>query len=141
MINLLYYNKKGEIVQTFGVPEFAIPAYIPPEGLYKLEVTVPIGENTHYVVNGELVELPTKPDVSYIFDYDLETWVVSPEIAGNIVRDIRNTLLTEADILIFKAEDLGQDTTLLRAYRQALRDITLQQGFPLDVIFPTPPQQ
>lgn len=139
MINLLYYDKKGEIIQTFGVPEFAIPAYIPPEGLYKLEVTVPIGENTHYVVDSELVELPTKPDESYVFDYDLKTWVVSPEIAGNIVRDIRNTLLSEADILIFKAEDLGQDTTALRSYRQALRDITNQVGFPLEVIYPQIP--
>lgn len=139
MINLLYYNEKGEIVQTFGVPEFAIPAYIPPEGLYKLEVTVPIGKNTHYVVDDELVELPTKPDESYIFDYDLKTWVVSPEIAGNIVRDIRNTLLSEADILIFKAEDLGQDTAALRNYRQALRDITSQVGFPLEVNYPQIP--
>ena len=141
MINLLYYDKKGEIIQTFGVPEFAIPVYTPPEGLFKLEVDMPIGENTHYVVNGKLVELPPKPDITYIFDYSSKIWIESPEIAGNIVRDIRNTLLTEADILIFKAEDLGQDTTLLRVYRQALRDITIQQGFPLDVIFPTPPQQ
>lgn len=139
MINLLYYNEKGKIIQTFGVPEFAIPAYTPPEGLYKLEVTVAIGENTHYVVDGELVELPTKPDESYVFDYDLKTWVVSSEIAGNIVRDLRNTLLSEADILIFKAEDLGQDTTALRSYRQALRDITNQVGFPLEVNYPQIP--
>lgn len=139
MINLLYYNENGEIVQTFGIPEFAIPAYTPPEGLFKLEVDIPIGENTHYVVNGKLVELPPKPDITYIFDYSSKIWVESPEIAGNIVRDIRNILLTEADILIFKAEDLGQDTTALRSYRQALRDMTNQVGFPLEVIYPQIP--
>jgi hypothetical protein len=140
MINLLYYAENGEVVQTFGVPEFAIPVYTPPEGLYKLEVNIPIGENTHYVVNGELVELPPKPNITYIFDYNSKTWVESPEIAGNIVRDTRSSLLAEADILIFKAEDLGQDTTALRTYRQALRDVTLQEGFPLNVTFPTIPQ-
>jgi|LakMenEpi03Aug12_release.lakeMendotaPanAssembly.Ray.scaffolds.fasta_scaffold61123_4 hypothetical protein len=140
MINLLYYAENGEIVQTFGVPEFAIPAYIPPEGLFKLEVNMTIGENTHYVVGGELVELPPKPDITYIFDYSSKTWIESPEIAGSIVRDTRNSLLADADILIFKAEDLGQDTTALRQYRQALRDITKQQGFPLNVTFPTIPQ-
>jgi hypothetical protein len=139
MINLLYYNESGEIVQTFGVPEFAIPEYIPPEGLYKLEVNIPIGENTHYVVDGELVELPPRPDITYIFDYSSKTWIESPEIAGNIVRDTRNSLLADADILIFKAEDLGQDTVALRQYRQALRDITKQVGFPLEVIYPQIP--
>lgn len=36
----------------------------------------------------------------------------------------RNNLLNLTDIEINKAEDLGQDTTILRAYRQALRDAT-----------------
>ena len=37
----------------------------------------------------------------------------------------RNLLLDKADIEINKAEDLGQDSTILRAYRQALRDSTI----------------
>jgi hypothetical protein len=54
-------------------------------------------------------------------------------------RDKRSTLLAEADILINKALDNGQDATALRAYRQALRDITTQTGFPQDVQWPELP--
>jgi len=42
------------------------------------------------------------------------------------VRAMREPLLLEADWRINKAEDMGEDTTELRKYRQALRDITSQ---------------
>jgi hypothetical protein len=42
------------------------------------------------------------------------------------VRQQRQPLLAEADWQIERAEDKGQDTTDLRAYRQALRDMTKQ---------------
>lgn len=139
MINLIYYNETGEIVQTFGVPEFAIDAYEPPEGLTKLIIDIPIGENTHYIVDGVLTELPIRPDVNYKFNYTDKVWEVDIALTEGIVRDRRNELLQAADILIFKAEDLGQDVTALRGYRQALRDITLQEGFPLAVNWPQAP--
>lgn len=42
----------------------------------------------------------------------------------------RNELLKEADILINKAEDNGEDSSELRAYRQALRDATIDWVIP-----------
>lgn len=42
----------------------------------------------------------------------------------------RNTLLKEVDIEINKAEDLGEDTKILRAYRQCLRDATKDWTMP-----------
>ena len=42
------------------------------------------------------------------------------------VREARSTLLAQADILINKAEDKGQDSSALRQYRQDLRDVTKQ---------------
>lgn len=42
----------------------------------------------------------------------------------------RNELIVEADILINKAEDNSQDSTKLRAYRQALRDSTINWILP-----------
>ncbi|ATC93514.1 phage tail assembly chaperone [Pseudoalteromonas tunicata] len=42
------------------------------------------------------------------------------------VREVRSTLLTQADILINKADDQAQDSSALRQYRQALRDVTKQ---------------
>ena len=55
------------------------------------------------------------------------------------VRAQRAPLLTGADIAILKAEDAGQDTAALRQYRQALRDITAQPGFPTAVTWPQEP--
>ena len=48
-------------------------------------------------------------------------------------RNDRDILLKQADIAINKAEDLGQDTKDLRAYRQALRDSTKDWIMPKEI--------
>lgn len=61
-----------------------------------------------------------------------KVWVITNEDQAKLDRDTfeanfrkdRDALLAEADILVNKAADLGQDTAALRAYRQALRDAT-----------------
>lgn len=61
-----------------------------------------------------------------------KAWTISAEDQVKLDRDVfeadfrkkRDAALAEADILINKAEDVGQNTTALRAYRQALRDAT-----------------
>ncbi|BBE51145.1 hypothetical protein OYT1_ch1598 [Ferriphaselus amnicola] len=60
-----------------------------------------------------------------------------PGWPAHVVRQERNRLLAEADIAILKAEDAGSDTSALRAYRQALRDVPAQPGFPQNVTYPT----
>lgn len=47
-----------------------------------------------------------------------------PECQAREIRKQRAPLLAQADIAINKAMDKGEDVALLRAYRQALRDIT-----------------
>lgn len=47
-----------------------------------------------------------------------------PECQAREIRKQRAPLLASADIAINKAIDKGEDTTALRVYRQALRDIT-----------------
>lgn len=46
----------------------------------------------------------------------------------------RNTLLDKVDKAINIAEDLGNDSTLLRTYRQALRDATIKWAMPESVL-------
>ena len=46
----------------------------------------------------------------------------------------RNTLLKEVDIKINIAEDLGKDSTILRTYRQALRDATVTWTMPESIL-------
>lgn len=57
------------------------------------------------------------------------------------VRQIRNKLLQETDWVSIKAKDDGEDVpTDWKTYRQALRDITTQDAFPYNVIWPTKPE-
>ena len=58
------------------------------------------------------------------------------ETLASNVRAQRNKLLQEADVLIYKLEDSGNDTIEARAYRQALRDVPNQSGFPENVEWP-----
>jgi hypothetical protein len=53
------------------------------------------------------------------------------------VRVERNSLLAKTDIEIIKAYENGIPASSdLKTYRQQLRDITLQEGFPLNVVWP-----
>lgn len=46
----------------------------------------------------------------------------------------RDSLLQKTDIEINKAEDLGEDTKILRAYRQCLRDATKDWTMPESIL-------
>jgi hypothetical protein len=52
------------------------------------------------------------------------------------VRSERNSLLAETDYFALSDTTLSDD---MQTYRQALRDITSQAGFPADVTWPTKP--
>lgn len=53
------------------------------------------------------------------------------------VRNERNRFLTESDWT--QLPDAPVDQTAWGAYRQALRDVTDQDGFPLEVVWPIAP--
>jgi hypothetical protein len=54
---------------------------------------------------------------------------------ANEVRAKRNQLLLETDWT--QVADVQVDKVIWAEYRQALRDITLQEGFPFDIIWPS----
>lgn len=64
----------------------------------------------------------------------------APVDLANAARVDREPLLRAADLAINKAEDVGQDSTPWRKYRQALRDITKQKTFPKSITWPELPQ-
>jgi hypothetical protein len=76
-----------------------------------------------------------------------ETWLVSPATSDEIasrtaeaaanVRAQRNQLLAECDWT--QLPDAPVDATAWSLYRQALRDITKQPGFPTSVTWPVKP--
>jgi hypothetical protein len=56
----------------------------------------------------------------------------------DLIREQRNALLKNSDWT--QIPDCTVDKQAWATYRQALRDITAQAGFPTDVQWPTPPQ-
>ena len=56
----------------------------------------------------------------------------------DVIRQQRNQLLKASDWT--QVADAPVDKQAWATYRQALRDITEQAGFPNNVVFPTPPQ-
>lgn len=61
----------------------------------------------------------------------------SPSVLKEQIRSKRNALLADSDWT--QVVDAPVDQAAWRTYRQALRDITEQEGFPSDVVWPTPP--
>lgn len=61
------------------------------------------------------------------------------DIEGQNVRTKRNSLLQDSDIQILRAyESQTPVPPAVVGYRQALRDITSQTGFPWTITWPTP---
>jgi hypothetical protein len=61
---------------------------------------------------------------------------VSPEAEAHDVRFIRENLMAETDVWALSDRTMTAEQT---AYRQALRDITDQAGFPTNITWPQEP--
>lgn len=71
--------------------------------------------------------------------YDDAVLSGNEEEAAAAARDYRNKLLEETDsMMVIDRPNVNE--TEWRTYRQELRDITLQDGFPMNIIFPVKPE-
>ncbi len=93
----------------------------------------------HYYNDSEFVEFPPCPSPNHIFDYQTKTWVLDVSIAINSAIGQRNTLLAASDWTQLPDVPLATKDAWA-TYRQALRDITAQPGYPLNIIWPDRPQ-
>ena len=86
-------------------------------------------------VNGALTELTEAETIA--LNAREAAWAVekSNSVALN-VRDQRNRLLAETDWMALSDITMSSEMT---AYRQALRDVPAQAGFPASVTWPTKP--
>jgi hypothetical protein len=90
----------------------------------------------------EYDELTERLQRSNLYFQDDKWWVhytiehFAEDIAKRNVREHRNSLIAETDWMALIDNTLTPDWA---TYRQALRDITEQKGFPYSVIWPTKP--
>ena len=102
------------------------------------EVPLGVTDETHFVVNGGLVPFPPKPSPHHTFNYATKQWEPDPVLAAQLALSKRAQLLVASDWT--QLPDVPLETKEAWAvYRQALRDITEQPGYPLDVVWPSPP--
>lgn len=100
-----------------------------------------------YVVDGVVVPRPQMPTRYHEWDTTNKQWVLNQalQIASESqeARAVRDKLLTDSDWTdtLSSKNRLGEDLyNQWQAYRQALRDVPEQAGFPLAIVWPTPPE-
>ena len=79
-------------------------------------------------INNELVELT---------DEELAVALYQPPATENEVRQERDQLIAKTDVWALSDRTMTAEQT---AYRQALRDISSQDGFPTNITWPTKPE-
>jgi len=84
----------------------------------------------------QVAALETEPDTSSRNLHRAFPILTAAQDAAKVVRNKRNALLIETDYLALSDTTLSSD---MAVYRQALRDITSQAGFPANLTWPTKP--
>lgn len=91
----------------------------------------------HRIENGEIIPL-TAEEIAE-FEANQAAWEAGAnDRAAEKVRQERDKLLAETDWT--QVADAPVDQAAWAAYRQALRDIPQQAGFPTDITWPTKPE-
>lgn len=139
-MNVLVFNKAtGDIVAFKGNVDASEPIIDTPE-LGQIETTEPGWTTTLYVKNGVLTPRSERPSLEH--QWNGSAWVPNTDQMAQIARLRRNQLLDNSDWsdLASAPQRLGgQVYQQWQQYRQALRDITNQPGFPTSITWPTPP--
>ena len=90
-------------------------------------------------INGRPVELTTLEQNELLCKKAACVAIQDALLAENI-RFERNELLAETDWAVCRALETGASFQELKDYRQALRDIPAQDGFPSDIVWPVAPK-
>lgn len=133
MKNFIVYLDNGEITKTGKCSDFDF--YL--QGQNVIEGIA--DDATQYIENKQVVNMPLKPNGAAYFNYDTKQWVLDYPSQEIIVKKQRDELLYQSDWT--QLPDVPINTkTQWATYRQELRDITSQSGYPFDVIWPTKPE-
>jgi hypothetical protein len=128
-----YVPATGRIEQVMSGPLADCQALAGARGLALAPVEPGVSDATHRVVAGAAVALPPQPDRFHRWSWQEQAWMDprTPEQAlaeaWAAVRAKRGTLLAASDWVVLRAADRSEPVPASwRAYRQALRDVTMQ---------------
>ena len=137
MRRAVYYTNIGEITQYLESTDNALPE-IP--GVLHLEVDSRADYAAFYVdvVAGLLASKGVQPSACHKFNYITKQWEPGHALAESQAKTTRAKLLSASDWT--QLPDVPLATKEAWAiYRQDLRDITEQPGYPLEVVWPVAP--
>lgn len=110
-----------------------------------------LAKATHIKVDGELYsvqeyrlfdvgEIPEGLETEGTWVYEEDKIYEKADLKSDLLRKKRDSLLTECDWAITPDSPLGEDTKVkVMEYRQKLRDIPQQEGFPFGIVLPASP--
>lgn len=130
----------GEIVSLVDMPDLQSVEFNTPAGASAIK-----GWPEHkecYRLSGQWVQKPIAPTPGHSWDTTSKTWVDlrTPEALVATARGERDRRLAECDWIVARALESGEQVPALwRAYREGLRDLPSQPGFPLSIDWPVMP--
>jgi len=132
----IYNTTTGQIIQSGFCLDVSIQ--IIPDGCALLEIeSDPLSQ---YIDNGQLINIPARPSLEHEFDYSSKSWVLNINSLKEFIANKRNNLLYKSDWTQLPNGPLSeQQQSQWATYRQALRDITTQSGYPANITWPTKP--
>jgi len=143
MIDHIVYKSTGEILACINVA-----TYTPKEG--EIVIAGTANPDTNYISNGQVCtytpeEIAAKRNIQYGYAWKMPerqvVQVISDKELGEYrarqARTKRNSLLKASDWTM--VSDAPTDKTAWGVYRQALRDIPQQTGFPQNIDWPELP--
>lgn len=139
IVNFYIYESNGQIVRIGSMSESDIKLNVEESQNYSVGTAT---IDSHYVENGQLIEMPDRPGENYVFDYTNKTWQPDLKLAESSAMAKRNQLLADGPDRInpmWWASMSAAEQSDVTAYRQALLDAPQQPGYPLQIDWPPLP--
>lgn len=135
MIYTIYDSTTGQILRVVNTNE--IDSQV---GQGESFIEGEFDDVSYYIENDAAVQIPPQPSQYSIFDFTTKQWVLNPDLASSDVLTARNKLLFSTDWTQIPNNPLTSERQAEWAtYRQELRDIPQQSGYPYNVVWPVAP--
>ena len=135
----IYSKSDGQIVKNVSCPNSEIIYQFDKNTCNVIEGNY--SEEFFYFENDQPTQKPPKPDGFYEFDINTKQWVLSSDLAKSFVLPKRMYILLNSDWTQLPNCPLTPEKQQEWAqYRQQIRDITTQSGYPFNVDWPVQPQ-
>lgn len=147
-IYIIYDTTTGQPLQTMmGAASMDHIQHVLNSTTAAIEVEAePTIENYYINTSGQIVEISPQPTSEHTWNWTTKQWenLVTEEQrkskAASLILAQRKDLLDSTDWIVVKAMDTGTPIPQLwQTYRQELRNITNQTGYPYQVTWPTKP--